>query len=217
MRGKHVIVPSVLERSVARTQRRIDTLKTLGAPLQLDLMDGRFVRTRSMARTALRRLAVPPRTTAHLMVTRPMAWVPTCRTICIRRFAVHIESDISERDVRSLTRSSDVLLVLNPGTDVRKLVPFMSLIGGVQVMTVHPGRQGSPFVRSQLAVVRHLRKQHRTLWIAADGGMNARTIPLALAAGVNEFIVGSDLTRAADPESEYRRLAAMVGARAEQQ
>lgn len=210
MHGKHIIVPSVLEGTIAKAQGRINELKTLRAPLQLDLMDGLFVRTRSMSRAALRRLRVPSRTTAHLMVRRPMDWIFACRAIGIRRFAVHVEAEISVDDVRAIARKNTVIMVLNPGSPIRMLQPFLPLIDGVQVMTINPGRQGSPFMRSQLSVIRELRKRHRSLWIAADGGMDLRTIPLARNAGVNEFIVGSALTRAIELTDEYHRLVTII-------
>ncbi len=82
---------------------------------------------------------------------------------------------------------------------------FRVFADGAQVMTVHPGQQGARFIRTQLAVIRALRKRYPRLPLTADGGMNERTIPPAVAAGADEIVVGAAL-HSRDPRVTYRAL-----------
>ncbi len=208
---QHVnIIPSVLERTVSAARRRIDELKQLDVPLHLDLMDGRFVTTRSFGPKSIMQLDVPPHTTAHLMVDEPIPWINACWRIGIRQFVLHVESrGVSPHAVRNVHKLFDITMAIDPGTPISLLRPYVPHISGFHVMTVKPGRQGNLFIPSQLTVVKRLRRQHNGMPIAVDGGMNETTIPLAVAAGVERIIVGSALTHVHDLRKKYRQLSSL--------
>lgn len=169
-------------------------------------MDGQFVATRSFGPDKLQTLHLPKHSTAHLMVKRPREWIAACRKAHIRRIVVHGESRITPSLLRVLRKTFTVLIAINPGTPLTRLQTLWRLTDGIQVMMIHPGRQGAAFLSSQLAVVRKLHAQHPRLWIAVDGGMNFKTIPKAIAAGANEIVVGSVLKNSRNPRRAYAKI-----------
>lgn len=201
------IVASVLERTVAAAQRRIDALRRHRIEIELDLMDGRFVHAKSFGSDGIVTLRVPSRTTAHLMVDEPIPWINACLTIGIRRFVLHVESrGVTPDAVHNVRDSIDITMAIRRGTSLASLRPYVPSVNGFQVMTIQPGRQGNAFIRQQLATVRTLRRRYPRKHITVDGGMDKNTIPLAVAAGADRIIVGSALKNARDIGQRYRQL-----------
>jgi ribulose-phosphate 3-epimerase len=107
-------------------------------------------------------------------------------------------------------RDGDVGITLKPGTPVEAILPVIELVDLVLVMSVEPGFGGQSFMPDQLEKCRRIKpllKGHQKLEI--DGGINAKTIGEARAAGVDWFVVGSALF---DAESRHDAVAEMVAA-----
>ena len=209
MRAKRLI-PSVLERSVVHAQCRIDRLRPLCPLLHLDLMDGRFVKNRSVGIGDIAKLKLPKRTTAHLMVEHPIHWAEACGAVGIIELVLHVESELSPSTVHLFTHHFTVHLAINPGTPLSRLAPYARVVNGYHVMTVRPGKQGKAFIPSQLTVLRRLRTLHPKTRLGVDGSMNETTVPLALAAGANDIILGSVLKQAPDPQATFNSLRSLV-------
>ncbi|MBI3366061.1 hypothetical protein HY041_00335, partial [Candidatus Roizmanbacteria bacterium] len=73
-------------------------------------------------------------------------------------------------------------LVLNPEDSVKtiKLNYEFEKIPLIQIMSVHPGAQGNPFIAESLKKVEQLRRANYRNKIALDGAINDKTIPLIL-------------------------------------
>lgn len=80
----------------------------------------------------------------------------------------------------------------------------LNTIGSVQIMTVTPGFQGSPFLENMLLKIEQLRTINYKSIIMIDGGVNDVTIPLIKSKKyIPDFIcVGSYLTKAGDQFEE---------------
>ena len=69
-----------------------------------------------------------------------------------------------------------------------------SLIDSVNLLAVEPGVGGQPFQSIVLNKVKQIRQAHSYMrYLAVDGGINAQTAELAVAAGANVLVVGSFL------------------------
>lgn len=98
-------------------------------------------------------------------------------------------------------------LALNVLTDIALIDPFVDQIEYVQFMGIAEiGAQGHPFDIRVLDKVRMMRRRHPNLRIQVDGGVDLKTAPALLDAGVNELVVGSDLWEAANLEAELKKL-----------
>jgi ribulose-phosphate 3-epimerase len=108
-------------------------------------------------------------------------------------------------------------LVINPGTPAEKAAPYLDEIDGILVMTVHPGYGGQKFIGECLGKVEVIRRLAPELDIMVDGGVNAETALLAVAAGANQLVAGSYLFAQKDMKGaveEMRRRCDAAGARA---
>ena len=67
-------------------------------------------------------------------------------------------------------------------------------------MTVNPGFGGQTFIASQLEKIRRIREMigDRPIALEVDGGINAETAPLAIAAGADVLVAGSAVFRGDD-------------------
>lgn len=91
-------------------------------------------------------------------------------------------------------------LVLNPEDSVDEVAKLydLSMFPGIQVMSIHPGPQGSPFIPETLGKFKELRDRNYKGELFLDGAINAQTIPTILATTVRPdfFCIGSFLTKA---------------------
>ena len=85
-------------------------------------------------------------------------------------------------------------IAINPETPVLQIQPYIKKVNTVLVMTVHPGRNGAPFVPETLEKVKEIRNVNPKVNIEVDGGMNLENVKSAKDAGANLFVVGSYLT-----------------------
>ena len=69
-------------------------------------------------------------------------------------------------------------LVLNPEDDVAANWEIIKQFNAVQIMTIHPGAQGRPFLPEMLNKIDQIRGLGFSGQIMLDGGINDKTLPL---------------------------------------
>ena len=70
-------------------------------------------------------------------------------------------------------------VVINPGTSVETILPILSIVDYVLVMTVNPGFGGQTFIEQCVTKIEQLNQQHEnhlTFDIEVDGGINDQTV-----------------------------------------
>jgi ribulose-phosphate 3-epimerase len=84
---------------------------------------------------------------------------------------------------------------LNPATPAKMLDYLIDDIDLVLVMSVNPGFGGQSFITSQLRKIEAVRKMidkaGRDIRLEVDGGIDAATAPLAIAAGADVLVAGT--------------------------
>ena len=105
-------------------------------------------------------------------------------------------------DVLSKEYNFSIGLDIFPNVQIDDIALHYDLkaIKSIQVMTVEPGFQGSPFLPDMLTKIQQLREKGYKQEILIDGGINSTTIPEINAAKNQPDIicVGSYLTKAGD-------------------
>ena len=210
-----IVAPTVLAMSETDFKRRWARITPISQRVQVDFMDGRFVKTKS----------VPPATVpdvrksgkefeAHLMVERPERWVPPLFAKGFKRAIVHIEtiSPVGFRDLAARARKSRAVLIaaINPGTPLRRILPYLPSAAGVCVLGVEPGRNGAPYDPRTPSRVRAIAR--RRCPVQVDGGMTPQTVGAVVRAGASRINSGSYVGNAADPRAALRDLARAVRA-----
>jgi len=193
------VIPSILSADLSRLGEQVREAVDGGADrIQVDVMDGHFVPNLTFGPAvveAVRRAAPGLPIEAHLMVERPEQFVKGFARAGANYILVQVESTYSlYRAVHAIGEAGcKPGLVLNPATSVetlRELVPYVCM---VNVMTVEPGFGGQEFIASSPDKIRRVRDLAPDLDIEVDGGIDAETAPLVVAAGASLLVAGSSV------------------------
>jgi ribulose-phosphate 3-epimerase len=99
-------------------------------------------------------------------------------------------------------------LALNPETSASGVLPFLSKLDLVLVMSVHPGFGGQGFIKEVLPKIKEIsrRRSGHKFEIEVDGGVSLETAPAIVEAGATMLAVGSYVFCAQDPASQIKAL-----------
>ncbi len=198
------IIPSIIAKNQKELDQHLAKLKGLVSEVQLDIMDGQFVREKSNWFP----FTLPNNFTyqAHLMVDDPEAWI-TNNITKIQTIIAPIERVEDPKALIHIMRKKKYKIgfALNPETPAAAIIPYLKDIDVLLIMTVHPGKYGSTFLPQTLEKVEQLAKIFRGT-IQLDGGMNPETIRQGEKAGATAFTVGSYLQKSKDFKKTIKAL-----------
>jgi ribulose-phosphate 3-epimerase len=169
-------------------------------------MDGHFVPNISFGPPVLK--ALRPLTKlpfdVHLMIAPADPYLAAFAEAGADHILIHPEAGPhphrSLQHIRALGKKAG--LVLNPGTPLAHAETMLDLLDIILVMSVNPGFGGQKFIASQLPRIAALRRiidaSGRDIRLEVDGGIDARTAPLCIAAGADTFVAGTAVFGAPD-------------------
>jgi ribulose-phosphate 3-epimerase len=196
------IAPSILAADFARLGEQVREAERAGADrIHVDVMDGHFVRNLSMGPPIIASLrpVTKLRIETHLMITDPDTFLEEFVEAGSDSFLVHWEGNLNlHRTVqRILKLGKRAGVAINPATPADVLEEILPDIDQVLVMTVDPGFGHQPFLHSTLskisAVRRMIDRVDGCCDLEVDGGIDAETARLAIAAGANVLVAGSSV------------------------
>jgi len=206
------VVPAILTNDPAALETMIRQAESFTNYVQLDIMDGQFVPSRSITWKHLANLPIKLGWEAHLMVLRPEEYLPRFHQAGARKVIFHYEATSSPREVIARARKLGlgVGLAVNPETTVSTIIPLADEVDSVLLMTVNPGFYGSKFLPEVMDKVAELRKARPDMEIGADGGAKESNITQIAQAGVDVIYVGSAIFLQPQPGESFHRLQALV-------
>jgi ribulose-phosphate 3-epimerase len=194
------LAPSILAADFARLGDQVAEAERAGADrIHVDVMDGHFVPNLSMGAPiieSLRRVTRLP-LEAHLMILNPDFFVDEFAQAGTDTFLVHWEgnNDLSRTVQRIKASGRRVGVAINPATPAAVLEEVMQDLDQVLVMTVTPGFGHQHFLNTTLPKIRRAREMIDQVKpgcsLEVDGGVDATTAPLAVAAGADVLVAGS--------------------------
>jgi len=194
------LAPSILAADFARLGEQVAEAEQAGADrIHVDVMDGHFVPNLSMGAPivqSLRRVTRLP-LEIHLMVSDPDLFLDEFVEAGSDSFLVHWEGNgnlhRTVQRIKALGKRAGK--VINPATPAAVLEEILQDVEQVLIMTVNPGFGHQHFLPTTLAKIRRVRQMIEQIKpecdLEVDGGIDAETAPLAVAAGANVLVAGT--------------------------
>lgn len=203
-----IVSPSILSLDFSRPGEQLDALANSHAQwLHFDVMDGHFVPNLTFGPDILRgfRKALPQKMDVHIMVEDARTYADVFIDAGADVLTFHSEALENDLDaILSLCahiRERGVLagVSIRPNTPVEPLLDHLAAMDVLLVMSVEPGFGGQSFMEGMLEKVKkahaRIEAQGLSTRIEIDGGINAQTGALAVAAGCDTLVAGSYIFR----------------------
>jgi len=198
-----IIAPSLLSMDFTQTLNQLKEINESQATwLHFDVMDGHFVPNLSFGPDICAQIRKHSDLfmDVHIMVSDPHYFSDVFIRAGADLITFHLEACASEEEVLNVIqkirdKGVKVGLSIKPDTDVKTLIPFISKIDLILIMSVNPGYGGQSFIPNALDKIAFLRNyidlNKLSCLIEVDGGINADTAKLVLDAGVDVLVAGS--------------------------
>lgn len=154
--------------------------------IHVDLMDGGFVPYKNFTIEEVLKLLenhIKP-LDIHLMVFDPVIYISSLATLKPEFITFHLEATKEVVKTIEAIKMYGVKagITIRPDTDLNELMPYLSLVDLVLIMSVTPGAGGQEFIASsteRLQKLIEIRKNNGfSFLIEIDGGINKDTIKL---------------------------------------
>jgi len=206
-KGPVKLAASILAADFARLGEQVAEAEQAGADrIHVDVMDGHFVPNISMGAPivqSLRQVTRLPLET-HLMISDPDSFLDEFTEAGSDSFLVHWEGNNNlHRTVQRIkARGKRVGVAINPATPAAVLEEILQDVEQVLIMTVNPGFGHQHFLPTTLPKIRRVRQLIEQIKpgcdLEVDGGIDAESAPLAVAAGANVLVAGTAIFGAND-------------------
>lgn len=181
--------------------------------LHLDVMDGIFVPNISFGNPVIKSIKAHTKLPldVHLMIDRPHRYIEDfAKYADLLGFHYEAGSDNAQtlKKIRELGCKS--CITIKPATKAEEIFNLLTLCDMVLVMSVEPGFGGQKFMPQAIdkikAIKAEIDRQQLSVDIEVDGGINAETAPLAVAAGANVLVAGNYIFSADDMGAKVKEI-----------
>lgn len=176
----------------------LERVTNYGADMyHFDVMDGVFVKHKSVDYAYLEQLQ--ERSTmlfdCHLMVQNPVKVVDKYIKAGAHIITFHqetLDEDRTHKLIKHIKKHGVMAgLAIDLDTDISKVDPFLNELDLVLIMSVKAGKGGQEFQKQALEKVKYVRAKNENVLIEIDGGINDKTAPSAVRAGVDILVSGN--------------------------
>jgi ribulose-phosphate 3-epimerase len=195
------IIPTIFAHNKKEFDERYKKLIKITKNIQIDFMDGKFVRAKSVELKDIPKLPRNYNFEAHLMCKNPEKYIKLLKEKGFEKVIFHFNSGDNVKTIALIKESGmKAFLAVNPEDKVKDFCYLLGLLDGILVMGVHPGKEHQKFIPQTIKKVKEIRGINDKIPIQVDGGVNLKTIGRLKKAGANIFNSGSFVSEAENPK-----------------
>jgi len=200
-----LVIPTIFAKNKKQFDERFKKLLPVSRDLQIDFMDGKFVRSKSVQIKDIPNLKnYKNNFEAHIMVSDPERWISKLKQKGFKKIIFHIETTHRpERLIQEIKKLKiRPVVAINPKTSLDKLP------NGVPVlfMGVIPGKEKQAFVPLVYEKIRSFRQENKRTVIQVDGGASPKNIKKLARLGVDAVNSGSYISNSDNPKQALNKL-----------
>ena len=199
------IAPSILSADFCNLERDLKAISNADL-VHVDVMDHHFVPNLTLGEPIVARICqvtdLP--VDVHLMIEDPDRWAPEYAKLGAASVSFHMGA--THAPVRLARQLRDMgckaCFAVRPAEPVEPIFDILDEFDMVLIMTVEPGFGGQKFMADMMPKVQTVRGYIDALnpacELEVDGGVDAQTCKLCIAAGANVLVAGSSVYKSAD-------------------
>ena len=209
------IAPSILSVKIEEYPKVIKELENLDISyLHLDIMDGKFVPNSTYDAEEVKniRKMTSMFLDTQFMVEKSENYINGYIKAGSDSITFHFKATTNVKKVIKMIKDKNLKcgISIKPKTNVDVLLPYLSEIDMVLVMSVEPGFGGQKFMDSALNKIKQLANlrmtNHYSYLIEVDGGINNETSKLCKNAGADIIVVGTYLMNSNNKKETIKEL-----------
>lgn len=203
------VVPAVNVETFAALEGKIGLIEDHARTIHIDVADGSWTPNVLWHESRdLPNLVSKAKLIFHLMLAEVDEKISPWLCPPVARLIIHPSA---ARDPKGLVRrvkeaGKEVTFALEPGAPWTELAHYKGMVDSFLFLTVSPGPAGQTFLPQSLEGLKAMRRLCHSCILEVDGGMNAETIPRAVAAGANVIVAASAVFEASHPVTALRQL-----------
>ena len=203
------VVPAILAEKFDDFVKRLRQAESFTDYVQVDLMDGVFVETRSFPPEKITAVQTSLSFEVHLMAEDPLGFLNGMEHPGLKKVIFHCETGVNHLDLVSTIRERGLSagVAIKPETELAQCRGIAEHVDTLLFLTVDPCCYGSPFKPEVLRKIIEARKLFPAKIISADGGVSLDNLRDFFDAGVDYACVGSRIFLQKDPGESYRLFA----------
>jgi len=197
------IIPGILVKSLKELK---DELKKLSwaKKVHIDIMDGSFVRNKTIQALTLKKAIPKMDMQIHLMAKKPHTYVNSFARLGAKELIIHSEATRHAPEILEDIKLKGMKagIAFNPETKIDKHALIHADIA--LVMTVKPGHSGQTLLKRPLTKIKHIKSCNPLIQVGVDGGINMETC--SHVTNADFAIATSTISQADDPKKAYNKL-----------
>src|SRR3989344_7891012 len=139
---KNQIIPTVFSHNKKEFDVRLNKLIKISKNLQIDLMDGKFVKTKSISIAEIPNLKGKGNFEAHLMIKKPSNYITKLKSKGFKKIIFHYNTDDNVKCIAEIRKNGMLaFLALNPEIKIEEVCYLFDLIDGILLMGHVPGKE----------------------------------------------------------------------------